>query len=136
MKLMDAMRAKARADVRKIVFPEGDEPRTMEAAEILRGEGLADPVLLTPDMTAADAARYERVSLSLSSQKELEIRTKKTLLTSVSSKMEASRSLPKQDVKSYLLRSQAQIRFSKIIFHLSKAQMLSLNMVSQWLIVN
>lgn len=58
MKLMDAMRAKARANMRKIVFPEGDEPRTMEAAAILRNEGLADPVLLTPDMTAANADRY------------------------------------------------------------------------------
>ena len=58
MKLMDAMRAKARANIRKIVFPEGDEPRTVEAAAILRDEGLADPVLLTPDMTAASADRY------------------------------------------------------------------------------
>ena len=55
---MDAMRVRARANVRKIVFPEGDEPRTAEAAAILRGEGLADPVLLTPDMTAANADRY------------------------------------------------------------------------------
>ena len=58
MKLMDAMCAKARSNVRKIVFPEGDEPRTVEAAVILRDQGLAEPVLLTPDKTAADADRY------------------------------------------------------------------------------
>ena len=58
MKLMDAMCAKARSDLRKIVFPEGDEPRTVEAAAILRDEGLAEPVLLTPDRTTADANRY------------------------------------------------------------------------------
>lgn len=58
MKLMEAMRAKARANVKKIVFPEGDEPRTKEAASILKGEGLAEPILLTPEMTAADAGRY------------------------------------------------------------------------------
>ena len=58
MKLMDAMCAKARSDSRKIVFPEGDEPRTVEAAAILRDEGLAEPVLLTPDRTTADANRY------------------------------------------------------------------------------
>ena len=58
MKLMDAMCAKARSNVRKIVFPEGDEPRTVEAAAILRDEGLAEPVLLTPDRTTADANRY------------------------------------------------------------------------------
>jgi phosphate acetyltransferase len=44
--------------LRKIVFPEGDEPRTVEAAAILRDEGLAEPVLLTPDRTTADANRY------------------------------------------------------------------------------
>jgi len=58
MKLMDAMCAKARSDLRKIVFPEGDEPRTVEAAAILRDQGLAEPVLLTPDRTTADANRY------------------------------------------------------------------------------
>ena len=58
MKLMDAMCVKARSNVRKIVFPEGDEPRTVEAAAILRDEGLAEPVLLTPDRTTADANRY------------------------------------------------------------------------------
>ena len=58
MKLMDTMCAKARSDLRKIVFPEGDEPRTVEAAAILRDEGLAEPVLLTPDRTTADANRY------------------------------------------------------------------------------
>ena len=35
MRMMDAMRAKARRDVRKIVFPEGDEPRTIEARWLL-----------------------------------------------------------------------------------------------------
>lgn len=58
MKLMDTMCAKAWSDLRKIVFPEGDEPRTVEAAAILRDEGLAEPVLLTPDRTTADANRY------------------------------------------------------------------------------
>lgn len=71
MKLMDAMRAKARANMRKIVFPEGDEPRTMEAAAILRNEGLADPVLLTPDMTAANADRYASALYELRKAKGL-----------------------------------------------------------------
>ena len=71
MKLMDAMRAKARTNMRKIVFPEGDEPRTMEAAAILRNEGLADPVLLTPDMTAANADRYASALFELRKAKGL-----------------------------------------------------------------
>ena len=68
---MEAMRARARANVRKIVFPEGDEPRTLEAAAILKGEGLAEPVLLTPDMTAADADRYASALYGLRKAKGL-----------------------------------------------------------------
>ena len=71
MRMMDAMRAKARRDVRKIVFPEGDEPRTIEAAAILRGEGLAEPILLDPGMTAANAARYASALYELRKAKGL-----------------------------------------------------------------
>ena len=71
MKLMETMRARARANVRKIVFPEGDEPRTLEAAAILRGEGLAESVLLTPDMTAANADRYASALYELRKAKGL-----------------------------------------------------------------
>ena len=49
MDLITSIRAKARASVKRIVLPEGDEPRTVEAAEIARREGLADPILLTRD---------------------------------------------------------------------------------------
>ena len=45
-KLMERVYAKARASVKTIVLPEGDEPRTVQAAAILRREGLARPVLL------------------------------------------------------------------------------------------
>ena len=46
MGLTETIRAKARADRRRIVLPEGDEARTVQAAAILRREGLAEPVLL------------------------------------------------------------------------------------------
>ena len=69
MKLMEAMRAKARANVKKIVFPEGDEPRTKEAAAILKGEGLAEPILLTPEMMAADVKRYAQGLYALRKKK-------------------------------------------------------------------
>ena len=42
MSLIDTIRAKAKADVKRIALPEGDEPRTIKAAEILRAEGLAE----------------------------------------------------------------------------------------------
>ena len=46
MGMMERVWERARARVRRIVLPEGDEPRTVEAAEILKREGLAEPVLL------------------------------------------------------------------------------------------
>ncbi len=46
MRIVDQIKAKARAQVKTIVLPEGDEPRTIQAAAILQAEGLARPVLL------------------------------------------------------------------------------------------
>ena len=46
MSVIETIRNKARADVRKIVLPEGDEVRTVEAASILKREGMAEPILL------------------------------------------------------------------------------------------
>ena len=46
MSLIDKVKVKARSDVKKIVLPEGDEPRTVKAARILKDESLAEPVLL------------------------------------------------------------------------------------------
>ena len=39
MGLIDTIRAKAKANRKTIVLPEGDEPRTVSAAEILSREG-------------------------------------------------------------------------------------------------
>ena len=46
MGIAERVREKAKKDVRCIVLPEGDEVRTVQAAAILRREGLAEPVLL------------------------------------------------------------------------------------------
>ena len=46
MGMMERVWERARARVRRIVLPEGDEPRTVAAAEILKRGGLAEPVLL------------------------------------------------------------------------------------------
>ncbi len=46
MGIVERIREKARADVKRIVLPEGDEPRTLQAAAILGRENLARPVLL------------------------------------------------------------------------------------------
>ncbi len=49
---------KARTQVKTIVFPEGDEPRTIEAAAILQAEGIVRPVLLgDPSVILPEADR-------------------------------------------------------------------------------
>ena len=65
MGLTETIRAKARADRRRIVLPEGDEQRTIAAAEVIRAEGLAEPVLLNPAGIAADAERRGRYAAAL-----------------------------------------------------------------------
>ena len=53
MSLVDRIKEKARSCVKRIVLPEGDEPRTVKAAEIVRAEGLAEPILMTRELIAA-----------------------------------------------------------------------------------
>ncbi len=58
MGVMERIWERARARTRRIVLPEGDEPRTVAAAEILRREGLAEPVLLGRGFARERAAEY------------------------------------------------------------------------------
>lgn len=46
MSVIDRIKKKAKENIKRIVLPEGDEPRTIEAAAILKREGLAEPILL------------------------------------------------------------------------------------------
>ncbi|MBQ3806330.1 MAG: phosphate acetyltransferase [Kiritimatiellae bacterium] len=50
MELVEKIKAKARESVKRIVLPEGDEPRTVAAAKIIRDERIAEPILLTKDL--------------------------------------------------------------------------------------
>ena len=50
------IRERARAAPRRIVLPEADDPRVVEAARVLAGEGLAVPVLLEAGMVEERAA--------------------------------------------------------------------------------
>jgi phosphate acetyltransferase len=67
MKLVERMKAAARADVKRIVLPEGDEPRTVKAAAILKDEGIAEPILLTKALIEApsNAARLASYAATL-----------------------------------------------------------------------
>ena len=57
MNFIERVKAKAKAHPKRIVLPEGDEERTVQAAAILKTEGIAIPVLLgAPDAIRATAA--------------------------------------------------------------------------------
>ena len=84
MSLIDTIRAKAKADVKRIALPEGDEPRTIKAAEIIRAEGLAEPVLITPESIAADPQHLESYAAKL-----YELRKAKGLTEEAAAKLAA-----------------------------------------------
>ena len=46
MSMVEDIRKKAQSKLMTIVLPEGDEPRTVQAAKIIKDEGYAKPVLL------------------------------------------------------------------------------------------
>jgi len=71
MSLIEKIHAKARQQVKTIVLPEGDEPRTVEAAARVKREGLAEPILLTPDTMGAKAAEYAAALYELRKAKGL-----------------------------------------------------------------
>lgn len=71
MSLADAIKAKARSDLKRIVLPEGDERRTIAAAEVIRGERIAEPVLLTPLTVAEKAGEYAEALYRLRKEKGL-----------------------------------------------------------------
>ena len=64
MSVIEMIRNKARADVKRIVLPEGDEMRTVEAASILKREGMAEPILLGNPAEIRAAANRIGVDLS------------------------------------------------------------------------
>ena len=57
--LIEGIKAKAKANKQHILLPEGTEERTVQAAAIIRDQGLADVTLFgKPEEIAAIAAKY------------------------------------------------------------------------------
>ncbi len=52
MERVIALRGKAKKNKKKIVLPEADDPRVVEAARIIKEEGFADIILLTDEVKA------------------------------------------------------------------------------------
>ncbi len=84
MNLVEKIKEKARESVKRIVLPEGDEPRTVAAAKIVKDDWIAEPILLTPETIAADAPRRERYAAAL-----YELRKAKGLTEEAAAKLAA-----------------------------------------------
>ena len=64
MNFIEEMRKKAKSDQRKLVLPEGYEPRTLKAARIILDEGFASEVTLLGKTREIEAeAKKQGVSL-------------------------------------------------------------------------
>ncbi len=61
--LMRGIISRAQQDPKRIVFPEGEDPRVLRAAQILVDEGIASPVLLGRRQRIIDAANAAEISL-------------------------------------------------------------------------
>ncbi len=57
MNLVEKIKAKAKQNKRRIVLPEGTEPRTVQAAQIIQAEGLAKVTLLGDEKEIREVAK-------------------------------------------------------------------------------
>ena len=57
MNILQKMQERARQNRKRIVLPEGDEPRTLEAANIVLREKIADIILIGDEKAILDAAK-------------------------------------------------------------------------------
>lgn len=71
MSIVAEIREKARRSPKTVVLPEGDEPRTVAAAEIAARAGIAAPILLTPARLREKAEPYAQALYALRRAKGL-----------------------------------------------------------------
>lgn len=64
MSVIDSIKAKARADKKHILLPEGTEPRTLKASEIITREGIAKVTLLGQEDEIRKLAKEQNVDLT------------------------------------------------------------------------
>ena len=64
MEFIEQVKAKARLSVKRIVLPEGDEPRTVQAAVKIKDAKLAYPILLGEPKKIAEVAASKGVDIS------------------------------------------------------------------------
>lgn len=64
MSMVDDIKKKAKSKLMTIVLPEGDEPRTVQAAKIIKDDGLAKPVLLGSKTAVEKTAKDTNTDIS------------------------------------------------------------------------
>lgn len=80
MDTIEKIRAKARADLKTIVLPEYQEPRTLKAAAIIEQEKIANVLVLTKDkINSQDKERYIQEFYQMHKPKGLDIETVKKI---------------------------------------------------------
>ena len=86
MNLVERIKAKARDNVKRIVLPEGDEPRTLAAAKTISDEKIAAPILLTREFieSPSNAAKLKSYAATL-----YELRKAKGLTEEAAAKLAA-----------------------------------------------
>jgi len=73
MDAIEKIRQRAKKDLKSIVLPEFDDKRVVEAARIIKAEGLAKITLFTPDMVEKkEKERYIREYLELYQNKDID----------------------------------------------------------------
>jgi phosphate acetyltransferase len=65
MTLLEQIRENAKKAGKRIVLPEGEEERTLKAADVILGEGIAQLVLIgNPDTIAKEAEKFGLKNIS------------------------------------------------------------------------
>ncbi|MDP2831425.1 MAG: phosphate acyltransferase [Candidatus Omnitrophota bacterium] len=82
MNAISKIHKQAAAKIKTIVLPEYDDARTLEAAEIIRKEGLANPLVLTPEVIdKQQKERYIQEYYKLYQSKDIDLDTVKKLFS-------------------------------------------------------
>ena len=82
MNAISRIRKQAAVKIKTIVLPEYEDARTMEAVEIVRKEGLANPVVLTPELIDKNQKeRYIQEYYELYKSKDIDLDTVRKLFS-------------------------------------------------------
>ncbi len=82
MDAISKIRKRAAAKIKTIVLPEYDDARTVEAVKIIRREGLANPLVLTPDLVDKNQKeKYIEEYFKLYQSKDVDLETVKKLFS-------------------------------------------------------